>query len=121
MNQNQRIAVGFLLSPALVPAVHVVTLGKPPVFLSVAALSYAMAFALGVPGFLLMRSRGWLRWWQALAASFVLGAVPFVLFAVAGEGLSALRFGLLLALLGGAYAMLVGGAFWFISLRAHER
>jgi hypothetical protein len=46
-------------------------------FLSIClAISAAHVVVLGVPAYFLLRWRGLLRWWSALLAGFVLGAVP---------------------------------------------
>jgi len=46
-------------------------------FLSIClAISAAHVVALGIPAYFLLRWRGLLRWWSALLAGFVLGAVP---------------------------------------------
>ncbi|MBB5208002.1 hypothetical protein [Chiayiivirga flava] len=46
-------------------------------FLSIClAISAAHVVVLGIPAYFLMRWRGLLRWWSALLAGFVLGALP---------------------------------------------
>lgn len=43
-------------------------------------LALLWVILLGVPAYLVFRSRGWVRWWSMALAGFVLGALPSALF-----------------------------------------
>lgn len=102
-----RVLLAFALAP-LAPAVAVaVQSGQPESGLLVAPYAYYFSM-LSVPLFLLLRYRRWLKFWQVVVASAVLGVLAGV-FVVSGEGRAYER------LLFGGYGALTGTVFWLIA------
>ncbi|HXP03339.1 MAG TPA: hypothetical protein VN808_04400 [Stellaceae bacterium] len=43
-------------------------------------VALAHAVVLGLPAYLLLRWRGWTRWWTSLVCGFAIGSVPFAIY-----------------------------------------
>src|SRR5690242_2396429 len=80
---NNRAVLGFVLSAVvtavgatiLTPAVHgdpVALMGMTLLFL---VYSVVAIFLFAVPAFLALNHAGWVRWWSAIGAGFVIGAI----------------------------------------------
>lgn len=114
-----RVTIGFLVAP-LAPAAIYGALGQNPISFIFAALwAYPFALVLGAPTYYFMRTKGWLRLWQVMAASALLGLVSFVifwLFSVSGH--DPWRVILFFAAIFIASATLSGITFWAVALRA---
>ena len=102
-----RVLVAFALAP-LAPAVAVLVQSGPQSAFLVAPYAYFFSM-FSVPVYLLLRSRRWLRFWQVVAASAVLGALAGF-FVASGEGRAYER------LLFAGYGALTGTVFWIIAL-----
>ena len=61
---------------ALWPAIQLtMSLWSPAV-----AVALAHAVVLGLPAFLVLRWRGWTRWWVSLVCGFAIGGLPFAIY-----------------------------------------
>jgi hypothetical protein len=102
-----RVLLAFALAP-LAPAVVVgFQSGQPESGLLVAPYAYFFSM-LSVPAYLLLRRRRWLRLWQFVAASAVLGALAgFFVFSAEGRAYERLLFA--------GYGALTGLVFWLIA------
>ena len=82
---ERRVLAGFALAPAVVPLVvvawaldHGVHARESVVIGSIyAACTYGAAVVLGIPSYLLLSRRGWIRWWQYGLTGACIGAAVF--------------------------------------------
>jgi hypothetical protein len=90
--------------------------------------AYPLTLFVGVPFYLYFRRRGWLRLWQVVGASAVVGvAIPTLIIFPLGLAIPSgqlqggstvpLVVGLALPVLGGAVGALIAAAFWLIAVR----
>ena len=102
-----RVTAAFVLSP-LAPCAAMLGMPIEPSSLFI-VVPYAYFFSLiGVPAYYLMRRQRWLRLWQVVGVSAVLGALAGA-FVFSGEGASLER------LKFSAFGALTGLVFWFIA------
>ena len=103
-----RVQRAFALSP-LVPCCVVATLSNTPLWgFVVAPFAYVFSFVLGGPVFLVMRRWGWLRVWQVVGVSALLGAASGSVLVAPNTGA-----GDLAAFVG--YGAATGLVFWVIA------
>ena len=100
-----RLALAFSVAP-LTPGINGLVLSRDPLSLLVVPFSYLFALA-GVPVYFLFRYIRWLRIWQVVTASGIVGA------AVGWVAVSSLPRN---ALGSAAYGAATGLMFWFIAL-----
>ena len=121
---TRRIITGFLIAPLIIPLVYglgVIAMGQGvrPIaprdvllgaLLMTGPFAYAVAFIMGIPGFLLLKSLGWFRLPLVVGLGILVGlGVPLVL--------NVPRLEIFLGPLAGALA---ATGFWFITLTKRE-
>lgn len=131
----KREAIAVFISPLVVPLLLLpwllsgqLALGWILTSMVIAALvSYTGTFALGIPSYRFLKSRGLTAAWIACVLGFIIGALMWLVFSVLfplslDQGLAGVQFGLTdmhtlrgFVWPGGVLGMIVGVLFWIIA------
>jgi hypothetical protein len=117
-----RVTATFVAIALAYPLLAIVVRGEltAPGALTLGGVTIAATVLLGVPVFVLLCRRGWLRWWQFACGGGVIGTVCLVPFAVGGPALVGALFPTFLVL-----GAVHGALFWALAVwrnaALHER
>ena len=128
---NRRLILGFSLAPlapcllaaTVAAAKHGQIVAIPIGTLLYAIFAYPLAFALGIPAYLLMARLGWVSMPQVASAGFFLGCISGILILLTLGGAEWQRILVLNKAIAmpivmyGVYGLLTACVFWWLALR----
>lgn len=119
----RRVLIAFLIAPGAVPALLAIqsaTRGFHDdwrLAAVIALFTYGAALVLGLPMYLLFRSRGWLRWWHCVLGGASVAALVVLVGTLRAGGVAGLYWLPAYLLIGAVSGVL----FWLVALSGGAR